>query len=258
MSCRSLRGLGPILFTFLFVILEARPAVSQTGGVYDLSWNTIDGGGGSASGGAYSLGATAGQPDAGSASGGAYSLTGGFWTIASQAAPPAVVSAVSRKTHGKSGIFDIPLPLTGTPGVECRSGGGGRNHQVVVTFASPVTVGGVGVTSSDGTATGTQTVSGANVTINLASIANAQIVGITLTNVNDGANVGDVAIPFRVLVGDTTNNGSVSASDIGQVKGQSGQAVTSSNFRADVTANGGSITASDIGLVKSVSGTQLP
>ncbi len=82
--------------------------------------------------------------------------------------------------------------------------------------------------------------------------------GITLTNVNDGTNVGDVAIPFRVLVGDTNGNGSVTASDIGEVKGQSGQAVTAANFRTDVTANGGSITASDIGLVKSASGTQLP
>jgi len=42
------------------------------------------------------------------------------------------------------------------------------------------------------------------------------------------------------------------------VKAQSGQAVTGSNFRLDVTANGGSISASDIGLVKSKSGTQLP
>jgi hypothetical protein len=61
-----------------------------------------------------------------------------------------------------------------------------------------------------------------------------------------------------VLAGDTTGNGSVSATDIGQVKSQSGQAVNAVNFRADVTANGGSISASDIGLVKSKSGTQLP
>jgi hypothetical protein len=46
--------------------------------------------------------------------------------------------------------------------------------------------------------------------------------------------------------------------DIGQVKSQSGQAVTASNIRSDVTASGGGINASDIGLVKSRSGTQLP
>ncbi|CAN5637979.1 hypothetical protein BH20VER1_BH20VER1_29570 [soil metagenome] len=48
------------------------------------------------------------------------------------------------------------------------------------------------------------------------------------------------------------------ASEIGQVKDQSGQVVTAANFRTDVTANGGSITASDVSLVKSASGTQLP
>jgi CSLREA domain-containing protein len=171
---------------------------------------------------------------------------------------PAVVSVVSRKAHGASGTFDINLPFTPPAGVECRTGGTGRNHQVVVTFANPVTVGGVGVTSIDGMATAAQSAGGAVVTINLANVANAQTAGITLTNVNDGTNDGDISIPFRVLVGDTTNNGSVNATDVGQVKSQSGQKVAASNFRLDVTANGGSISASDIGLVKSASGTQLP
>jgi len=125
-----------------------------------------------------------------------------------------------------------------------------------VTFADPVTIGGVTVVSSNGLATARQATSGAVVTINLAAVANAQTANITLTNVNDG-NVGDVAILFRVLVGDATNNGFVTASHLGQVKGQSGQAVTGANFRSDVAVNGGSITASDVGLVKSVSATSL-
>ena len=63
-------------------ILTAGPrAVSaQTGGGYDLTWNSIDGGGATFStGGGYSLGATVGQADAGAASGGVYTLSGGFW-----------------------------------------------------------------------------------------------------------------------------------------------------------------------------------
>ncbi len=56
---------------------------SQSGGVYSLNWNTLDGGGGqaagSASGGTYQLNFTLGQPDAGSSSGGAFQLQGGFW-----------------------------------------------------------------------------------------------------------------------------------------------------------------------------------
>jgi hypothetical protein len=60
--------------------LASGPARAQSGGPYDLTWSTIDGGGETAtSGGVYSLGGTAGQPDAGLAAGGVYSLQGGFW-----------------------------------------------------------------------------------------------------------------------------------------------------------------------------------
>ena len=59
---------------------NARPAVAQSGGGYDLTWNSIDGGGATFSaGGTYSLGGTIGQADAGTMSGGTYTLSGGFW-----------------------------------------------------------------------------------------------------------------------------------------------------------------------------------
>ncbi len=59
-------------------------ALAQTGGGYDLSWSTIDGGGGVVSGGGFTLLGTAGQPDAGaSLTGGGYTLVGGFWPGAS-------------------------------------------------------------------------------------------------------------------------------------------------------------------------------
>ena len=69
------------LFGALLMSLAlAAPLKAQTGGGYDLTWNTTDGGGVSfATGGGYSLGATIGQPDAGNASGGGYTLSGGFW-----------------------------------------------------------------------------------------------------------------------------------------------------------------------------------
>jgi len=57
---------------FLFSV----PALSQ----YEISWYTIDGGGGQSSGGPYVLVGTIGQPDAAYSSGGAYELLGGFWT----------------------------------------------------------------------------------------------------------------------------------------------------------------------------------
>ena len=74
------------------VLLSLAPAVqsaaSIAGGLtiapgagYELSWYSIDGGGGMFStGGGYSLGGTIGQPDAGTLSGGSYALQGGFWS----------------------------------------------------------------------------------------------------------------------------------------------------------------------------------
>ena len=79
-----------------------------------------------------------------------------------------ILGAVSRKTHGAIGTFDVNLPLTGPPGIECRSGGVGGNYQVVVTFATPISVGGLSVVSINGQAGGTQSVSGAVVTVNLS------------------------------------------------------------------------------------------
>jgi hypothetical protein len=67
------------LVLLVAAILGVSAALAQTGGGYDLTWSTIDGGGGSAGSG-YQLTGTLGQPDAGARlNGGVYSLSGGFW-----------------------------------------------------------------------------------------------------------------------------------------------------------------------------------
>ena len=48
--------------------------------------------------------------------------TGGRYCA--QPAAPMIQSAVSRKLHAAAGSFDINLPLSGTPGIECRSSAG--------------------------------------------------------------------------------------------------------------------------------------
>ncbi len=70
-----------ILAVLLVLALAVGVAVyAQAGGGYDLTWNTVDGGGASASlSTGYMLGGTAGQPDAATWSGGGYTLSGGFW-----------------------------------------------------------------------------------------------------------------------------------------------------------------------------------
>jgi hypothetical protein len=68
-----------LLLLAALLSLLASVAQAQSGG-YDLTWNTVDGGGATWSeGGGYALGGTVGQPDAGVLSGGGYTLAGGFW-----------------------------------------------------------------------------------------------------------------------------------------------------------------------------------
>jgi hypothetical protein len=173
----------------------------------------------------------------------------------------AAVGAVSRKTHGSAGDFDIDLPLFGNPGIECRTGGASGNHQVVVTFPLPITgVGTPTVTPGPGgtaSVSGSATTNGSLVTVNLTNVSNAQTLTIHLPNVTDGTRTSNIDIPMSVLLGDTTANKAVNASDVSQTKTQSGMFVTHANFRTDVTANG-AINSSDVAQVKAKSGTALP
>jgi hypothetical protein len=66
-----------ILIGLLLIVSMTR---AQTSGSYDLTWNTIDGGGAMFStGGGYELGGTIGQPEAGALSSATYTVNGGFW-----------------------------------------------------------------------------------------------------------------------------------------------------------------------------------
>ena len=68
-----------IWLALVALLLLSLPALAQSGGGYDLSWSTVDGGGGTSTGGGYRLSGTTGQPDAGTMSGSSYVLGGGFW-----------------------------------------------------------------------------------------------------------------------------------------------------------------------------------
>ena len=170
--------------------------------------------------------------------------------------PPVPSSAVSRKVHGAAGTFDVPLPLTGNVGVECRSGGATNDYQMIINFANSVTVGSASVTSGTGSVS-SFSVSGSQVTVNLTGVTNVQRITVTLFNVNDGTHMGNVPISMGVLVGDVNGNAAVNASDVSLTKSQVGNPVTSSNFREDVNANG-TISSTDVALVKSDVGTALP
>ena len=73
-------ALVAVVFVFLASAVSVSRADAQSGGGYDLTWSSVDGGGYMFSaGGGYSLGGTIGQPDAGAMSVSGYTLVGGFW-----------------------------------------------------------------------------------------------------------------------------------------------------------------------------------
>jgi hypothetical protein len=178
-----------------------------------------------------------------------------------------VLNAVSRRNHGGAGAFDVDLPMSGTPGIECRTGGATSDYQVVVTFAGAVTVNGtpqaqvtsgIGDIGTGGVSNGgIVTVSGSTVTIPLTNLANAQTIEVTLFGVTVGGASGNVVVPMSILIGDINGNGSVNATDVAETKSQSGRLLTATNFRSDVNATG-NIDASDIAIVKSHVGTARP
>ena len=63
------------------ILLLASAAMSQSGGGYDLTWSSIDAGGGIVSGGGYTLASSIGQPDASAP------VSGGSWPSSSVRRP---------------------------------------------------------------------------------------------------------------------------------------------------------------------------
>ena len=158
--------------------------------------------------------------------------------------PVHLSGAVSRMTHGSAGTFDVSLPVTGAPGIECRSGGANGNYQIVFTFDETL----VGVTGGANVASGTGSISssqidpndGHNYIVNLTAVANAQFLTVALTNVSDsvGGFTSHASATVGVLLGDTNGDGVVNVGDTVQVRSEAGNDITSLNFRRDVNADG--------------------
>jgi hypothetical protein len=194
---------------------------------------------------------------------GGYNKMADAWVAAlhpvAQVEPLNVATAASRKTHGPEGDFDVNLPLTGAPGVECRAGGSDGTHTLLFTFTNHVTSGTATVTTGEGDLSGPPTFASNVMNVNLSGVSDAQSLTVTLSDVTDAYSQGVAPTPIKVNVlhGDTTGNGMVNSSDIAQTKSHSGSALTDANFRADVTTDG-SHNSSDIAKVKSQSGKAVP
>ena len=177
--------------------------------------------------------------------------------VVTPAAIPPIVS--SRKTHGVAGTFSIPMPLTGVSGVEPRPGNGGvaGTHTIVLSYTTSPAGATANVTAHNPSgATGSVsnvTVNGNDLVVDLVDVSNQQVLTLTTS----GGSVIPTTVSIGFLLGDTSGNRSVNATDISQTKAQSGVPVTEANFRTDVNANG-FINASDISEVKLQSGTAIP
>ena len=175
---------------------------------------------------------------------------------------PQLVSAVSRKQHGAGGpVFDVPLPLTGPIGIECRTGAVTGSHQVVFTFATNiVAVSGATVTpGAGGTASisGAPVIAGNEVSVNLVNASNAQTLAVTLVSVNDGTNIGDVSAPMSILLGDVNASGRTDSGDQTIVRNSSVTIPNNATFRSDVTTSN-RIDSGDQTVVRNNSVTILP
>jgi uncharacterized delta-60 repeat protein len=173
--------------------------------------------------------------------------------------PPTPTSVVSRKTHGTRGDFGIDLLLGDNLGVECRTGQGPSSdqHQIIFTFAVPITLSGSPTVSvsapAGGTPGATASVSDSVVTVDLTGILNAQTLTITLTNVNDS---GPVSVQMGVLLGDVNGDGFVLSGDYTAVRQRSGATVDETNFHYDINTDG-FILSGDYTTARQQSGSHL-
>lgn len=67
------------VFSALVVVLLGPVSLPAPGGGYELTWSSVDGGGGTSSGPDLMVSGTIGQPDTATSSGGDYVLVAGFW-----------------------------------------------------------------------------------------------------------------------------------------------------------------------------------
>lgn len=163
------------------------------------------------------------------------------------------ISAVSRKTHGAIGAFDVVLPLSGPPGIECRTGGANGNHDIVVTFAEPATVASA---TCDGNAASTSA-SGNDVTVHCTGVPNAKVINVDLVGVTVGTATGNLSVPMGVLLGDVNASARVDSGDVFLVRQQTLQDASPTNFRQDVNASG-RIDSGDVFIVRQQTLTALP
>ena len=166
---------------------------------------------------------------------------------------PNLTGVASVQSHAGTN-YSIPLPLTGTPGVECRVVNG--TLHLVFTFVQPVISGGAEVTEGTG-AVDDVSFSGDSMTVDLSGVTNAQLLTVEVSGINGTAATDSVTL--GVLLGDVNGDGGVNAQDVTIVRNAVETVSGSPGFnpRTDVNENGG-VNAQDVTIVRNAVETVIP
>ena len=159
---------------------------------------------------------------------------------------PILLSAASRRTHGASGAFDMPLSLADIhdPSTEPRQG---PAQTIVFAFDMPINGGTVAIAAGAASASA-PVFSGNSLIVGLSGVGDQQYVTVSLSNVTSpgGANGGSGSVRVGFLMGDVNQSRVVSIADLGLVNAQLAQGATAANFLKDVNASG-TVTLADKG-----------
>jgi alpha-tubulin suppressor-like RCC1 family protein len=170
-------------------------------------------------------------------------------------ASPTITAAVSRKTHGGAGIFDMPVALASPVTVEPRKDG---PTKLVIGFSKNIVAADGQLDANDfviaNAAFSSATISGSSLTLNLAAVVDETVVTVAMPGITDlaGNALGGVSsLSVRALYGDVNRNGSVTIGDQQSVKNALATALSSSNYLNDLNLSGG-ITIGDQQIVKNM------
>ena len=193
-----------------------------------------------------------------------YSLSGN-WLIRAEgvsSSPLRLLGADSELGQGGR-PYDINLPLTGPPAVECRFGLTGkpeRTYKWVFSFSQPI----VSVDSADvrcGSVQHIEVDADNPYQVNLITSnhhCDQQYVTATLTGIHSRSEtLATASATMGILVGDVDGSGTVDQADLKLVKQSSGDPVSYTNFRADVALYG-TIDKADVGVLRGHAGDSLP